>query len=244
MERKNQHDTQELGFLTTCRKNGLVVEDEKMLRLSRYAGCLMKWNQKINLISRKDEENLWQNHILQSISPLFKIFLNSGLRVLDLGTGGGLPGIPWSILFDECEFLLLDATKKKVEAVAQMIEYLAIRNAHTVWGRAEDMGHQHNFKKTFDVVVSRAVAPLRDLIDWSAPFLISRASLHVGEKPDQLKLHIRSGSLLAFKGGDIDKEISSAKLKHPTLTMKAINLSFNGSESLPFVDKKLVIVEF
>ena len=108
-----------IWFRTVCRRNGLEPTDDQLAQLAEYARRLLEWNRKINLISRKDEENIWQSHLLHSISLLMRVDFPLGARILDLGTGGGLPGIPIRILRSDLSFVLLDATKKKVEAVAE-----------------------------------------------------------------------------------------------------------------------------
>src|SRR5512140_2094922 len=111
-----------IWFHNICRKNGLNPTDGQIRLLEQYVSYLLEWNQKINLISRKDEEQVWQNHILHSAAPLFKVKLDPNPRIMDLGTGGGLPGIPLKILVPESEFLLVDSTRKKTVAVQDMIE--------------------------------------------------------------------------------------------------------------------------
>src|SRR5512147_380996 len=100
----------------TLRENGLNLEDGRGELLERYVALLLEWNGKINLISRKGE-NVWESHILHSLAPLMQLKLPPGLRVLDLGTGGGLPGIPMAILHGEMEVTLLDSIGKKIKAV-------------------------------------------------------------------------------------------------------------------------------
>ncbi len=124
---------------------------------------MLEWNKKINIISRKDEENVWTYHILHSISPLFKIEIKQNSAIVDIGTGGGLPGIPIKILRPDISMLCIDSTGKKINAVSQMITDLKLNNIHALWGRAEEIGSQPEYAGKFDVVIARAVAPLKDL---------------------------------------------------------------------------------
>lgn len=234
----------EIWIRTICRKNGRSVDDQALSLLSTYTGLLLEWNQKINLISRKDENNVWENHILHSISMLFKVQLAEGSRVLDLGTGGGLPGIPLSILCPSLSFTLLDATQKKVKAVKDMVGRLGIRNVDTSWGRAEDLAGNSMFQKKFDYVVARAVAPLRDLVRWSAPLLSPG-----GSQPHSWSN--RSGpeaspiippALIALKGGLLEKEMRELERGSKNVSVRVHDLVFDGSEHVLASDKKIVIV--
>lgn len=148
---------------------------------------LLEWNKKVNLISRKDEQSLLTKHILHSLSiGLFHSFKPKE-RVLDLGTGGGLPGIPLAIAFPETYFLLIDSIGKKINACADMIQRLGIKNALPQKIRADEL---KNVK--FDVVVSRQVASMPELCAWSRPLLKN------------------GGKLICLKGGDLEEEIGQA----------------------------------
>jgi len=154
-----------------------------------------EWNQKINVISRKDMEHFYEHHVLHSLAIATQFNFPDGYQVMDLGTGGGFPGIPLAIFFPDVHFHLVDSINKKLkvaEAVASKIELKNITVQHV---RAEDTKD-----KKFDVVVSRAVAPLKDLWFWSKPLL--------KKKPvDQPK---KITGLICLKGGDISKEISES----------------------------------
>ena len=244
MEPKDETIPFEPLFRSVCLKNGLSISDGELSRLATYAALLIEWNQKVNLISRKDETQIWQNHLLHSISPLFKLKLASRLKILDLGSGGGLPGIPWGILMPKSNLLLLDSTQKKISADAAIVETLRLQNIQTVWGRAEDLGRKPELSQKFNVVVVRAVAPLRDLIAWAKPFLAP------GSMQDTLEIYgcgtrsLKYPCLLALKGGDLQNEIAVVRRKTGGPQIETINLAFEGSSNFFLSDKKLVIVEF
>lgn len=147
------------------------------------------WNQKINVISRKDIDNLYNNHILHSLAIAKYISFSEGSRVLDLGTGGGFPGIPLAILFPEVEFTLIDGIKKKINVCNEVIGSIRLTNAKAYQRRAEESKEKHHF------VVTRAVAKIDKLIGWSRK-LIS----------NQQKNRVPNG-LIALKGGDIEEEM-------------------------------------
>jgi len=107
-----------------CRDNGLRLEDRQVDLLRRYVDLLRGWNARVNLISRRDEENIWWSHILHSLSFLFFLQPGQGMRLLDLGTGGGLPGIPLAILRNDLHIVLLDSIRKKTAAVQEMAEQM------------------------------------------------------------------------------------------------------------------------
>jgi 16S rRNA (guanine527-N7)-methyltransferase len=163
-----------------------------------------EWNEKINVISRKDMEGLYEKHVLHSLSIAAAFEFEPGMEVLDLGTGGGFPGIPLAIFFPETQFLLADSIGKKlkvVEAIALAVNINNIRIRHT---RVEDIKD-----KKFDTVVSRAVAPLGDLWRWSKPLLKKKKAVAAEESSNTI---IPNG-LICLKGGDLAKEIAESGCK-------------------------------
>lgn len=152
-----------------------------------------EWNERINVISRKDIDMLYEKHVLHSLAlaALFEFAPTS--RILDLGTGGGFPGIPLAILMPDVHFHLVDSIGKKIKVVAAVAEALELHNISWSNQRAETLP-----PNSFDFVVSRAVAPLKDLIRWSRPLV------RKGIQGD-----FRHG-LICLKGGDLSEEISES----------------------------------
>jgi 16S rRNA (guanine527-N7)-methyltransferase len=153
------------------------------------------WNSKINVISRKDEESLYEKHVLHSLSIAASFEFAAGTSVADLGTGGGFPGIPLAIFFPEVKFLLVDSIGKKIKVVDAIATELGLSNVTTMNSRFEEIKG-----KRFDFVVSRAVAPLKDLWKWSKPLLQKKNTATAGQQP----------GLISLKGGDLAQEISDS----------------------------------
>ena len=157
------------------------------------------WNEKINVISRKDIDSLYEKHILHSlaIAAIFDFSQAEGLRILDVGTGGGFPGIPLAIMFPNVSFTLVDSIGKKLKVVNAVSEGIGLKNLVTRHTRMEEIKGE-----SFDFVVSRAVAPIGDLWRWSK-HLLSR----------ERKLAEFKNGMIFLKGGDLAAEISESKLR-------------------------------
>ena len=160
-----------------------------------------EWNQKINVISRKDIDNFYEHHVLHSLSIAARFEFPDGYHVMDLGCGGGFPGIPLAIFFTNVQFYMVDSINKKLKVVEAVASSIGLKNITTQHSRAEDL---QNKKATlpeggFDVIVSRAVAPLKDLWKWSEPLL---------KKVDNKQLP--SNGLICLKGGDLNNEIAES----------------------------------
>lgn len=142
-----------------------------------------EWNAVVNLISRKDFEHFAERHLLHSLSLAFYLKLKPGNRVMDIGTGGGFPGIPLAVMYPEVSFLLVDSIGKKIKVVNAVVERLGLTNVKTLHGRAEEV------KGRYDIAVTRAVAPLSSLVGWCT-------------RP-KLKIN----GLYCLKGGDLREEV-------------------------------------
>jgi 16S rRNA (guanine527-N7)-methyltransferase len=228
---------EELWLYTLCKKNNVFITDIQIRRLYSFKTLLLEWNKKINLISRKNEENIWKGHIALSLSMLFKINFRHGMNILDLGTGGGFPGIPLSILLPECSFTLLDSTQKKILCVQSMTDALQLPNVKTLWGRAEDVNQIHTYHHAFDAVVMRSVSNLSNLLEWGVPFLKQIKGENIGLE----KISIAAPSLITFKGTEIEEEENTAKNNFRSIVLQSIPLTFYGSEEFDNLDKKLIV---
>lgn len=176
------------------------------------------WNSKINVISRKDIDNLYEHHILHSLGIAEVIRFKPGTEVLDLGTGGGFPGIPLAIMFPEVHFHLVDSIGKKIRVCQEVATALGLKNVTTEWNRAE------NVKDKYDFVVSRAVMPLTDLLKIIRKNISPKAQ------------NAMPNGLICLKGGELEHEVMPVK-SHTEI----INLSDYFEEEF-FQSKKVVYV--
>jgi 16S rRNA (guanine527-N7)-methyltransferase len=160
------------------------------------------WNEKINVISRKDIDLLYERHVLHSLSIAKVISFKPNTDILDVGTGGGFPGIPLAILFPECKFTLVDSIGKKIQVVKAVSEELGLKNVEAFHMRAEQL------KSHYDFVISRAVAPALEIINWTKD-LISKNHFH--QKPN---------GWLLLKGGDLKEELGATKKSYKIYPIK------------------------
>ena len=185
----------ELGNITAA--NGLILTDAQLERLSTYAELLCAKNHVVNLISRKDEENILSKHILHSLTLVLPNVtlagIPTGANVFDLGTGGGLPGIPIKIARPDLSIILCDSIAKKIAAVTEMTNSMQLDSCQAITQRGETLAQQKQHRHRYDVVVTRAVAPLEELLRWSHGLLS------------------KGGVLLSLKGGDLTEEIATAR---------------------------------
>ena len=174
-------------------------------QLSALKDLYSSWNEKINVISRKDIDGLYEKHVLHSLSIAAVAGLSPGMEVIDIGTGGGFPGIPLAILFPEVRFLLVDSIAKKLNVVQAVADAIELRNVTTRHIRAEEIKD-----RKFDFAVSRAVAPLKDLWNWSRPLLRNNKALRENEDLQSTGAAIQEPGLICLKGGELSQEIQES----------------------------------
>lgn len=194
--------------------------NEKQLDLyERFEKEFLQWNDKINLISRKDTENLFVHHILHSLAIAKVCKFKPQCNILDIGTGGGFPGLPLAIMFPETKFFLVDSIGKKIKVVQAITEALELKNVKSMQTRAEKV------REKFDFIISRAVTTFEDFIPWT-----------VG-KFSNIRYHNLPNGILYLKGGDLTEELS--KVKKP---YKIFNISDYFEDEF-FETKKVVYIK-
>lgn len=167
--------------------------DQQIKQFEQLEGLYRQWNEKINVISRKDIDQLYIKHVLHSLSITAVNHFEDGMRVVDIGTGGGFPGIPLAIFYPEVEFLLVDSIGKKIKVVQEVAAAIGLKNVRAIHSRVEDIP-----EKDFDFAISRAVAPLKDLWNWAKPIVKKGKSTEL------------ANGLICLKGGDLAQEISES----------------------------------
>lgn len=172
--------------------------DTQLEQLIQLKELYFEWNQKINVISRKDMDNFYLHHVLHSLSIATQFEFQPGSTIMDLGCGGGFPGIPLAILFPETNFLMVDSINKKLKVVNEIADAINLKNITIKHTRVEDIKNQK-----FETVISRAVAPLKDLWRWSKP-LIKKSPMANENTPN---------GLICLKGGDLTLEIQESGCK-------------------------------
>lgn len=150
---------------------GIEVTDPGHARLERFVCCLHEENQRLNLTGARTPAEIWRGHVCDSVALLPWLRSAGARRLLDLGSGGGLPGIPLACACDELQVTVLDATRKKVDAVRRMAEAVGLRSVQAIWGRGEALAHDPVHRERYDVVTARAVAALPVLIEYVAGFI-------------------------------------------------------------------------
>ncbi len=194
---------------------------EQIDLFTKFMPLFMDWNNQINMVSRKDIDNLEVRHVLHSLSIAKFMAFNPGATVMDLGTGGGFPGIPLAILFPETKFVLIDGRGKKIMVVKKVIEELGLKNVEAIHGRAEET------KMQCDFVVTRAVASMDKIFNWTRRHLKNKHT------------HIYPNGIIALKGGNIKAEMKEVSGK-PYWEMVAITDYFKEHE---FSEKKIVYLQ-
>jgi 16S rRNA (guanine527-N7)-methyltransferase len=193
------------------------AESEKLAQLETLYHGYVDWNAKINLVSRSDLDHLYERHLLHSLSLALFFEFKPMTEILDLGTGGGFPGLPLAIWFPQVQFTLVDSIGKKIKVVEDQVQVLGLKNVKALHARAE------NVPGIFDFVVTRAVAPAEELAKWT----MGKFAKHYA--------HELKNGLLMWKGGDLTEELRAVSHLKP----KTFHLRDKMDE--PFFETKQII---
>ncbi|MBQ4916103.1 16S rRNA (guanine(527)-N(7))-methyltransferase RsmG [Maribacter sp. MMG018] len=169
------------------------LSEEQQKQIVLLEELYKDWNQKINVVSRKDIDELYLRHVLHSLGIAMIQQFKAGSKVMDVGTGGGFPGVPLAILFPDVQFTLVDSIGKKIKVVDEVVEGLGLKNVKTINARVEEVPDQ------FDFIVSRAVAVMPTFVHW------------VKGKIKKESAHQRRNGILYLKGGDLEEELKDYK---------------------------------
>jgi 16S rRNA (guanine527-N7)-methyltransferase len=191
------------------------LTEDQITKFKKLESLYQDWNLKINVVSRKDIDELYLRHVLHSLGIAKVMPFNENAKILDVGTGGGFPGIPLAILYPEASFHLVDSIAKKLKVVDEVVEGLGLTNVKTTNSRVEDI------KGTYDFIVSRAVAAMPTFVHWTKG------------KIAKTQNHPLKNGILYLKGGDLSEELKDYK------TVTIYNLSDYFTEDF-FETKKVV----
>jgi 16S rRNA (guanine527-N7)-methyltransferase len=196
------------------------LSSKQIEQFSKLQELYVHWNEQINVISRKDTENFYERHVLHSLGIAKVIQFKKDTKIMDVGTGGGFPGIPLAILFPDCDFLLVDSIGKKIKVVNEVAHELGLKNVTGIHERAEKVAG------SFDFVVSRAVTQMPEFITW------------VKNKVSKTSKNSLPNGILYLKGGDLSEEMKTVKQWSKEYKLKDF---FEGEF---FETKKVVYVKF
>jgi 16S rRNA (guanine527-N7)-methyltransferase len=196
------------------------LSSKQIEQFSKLQELYVHWNEQINVISRKDTDNFYERHVLHSLGIAKVIQFKKDTKIMDVGTGGGFPGIPLAILFPDCDFLLVDSIGKKIKVVNEVAHELGLKNVRGLHERAEKVDG------TFDFVVSRAVTQMPEFITW------------VKKKVSKTSKNSIPNGILYLKGGDLSEEMKTVKQWNKEYKLKDF---FEGEF---FETKKVVYVKF
>ena len=200
----------------------IEISEEKVEKFYLYMKLLIEWNEKINLTAIIKPNEIITKHFVDSLTA--SKWIKNGSKVVDCGTGAGFPGIPLSVLREDCEFVLFDSLNKRVNFLNEVIEKLGLKNVKTIHARAEDLAYEKKYRGNFDVAVSRAVANMSTLLEYLLPFC----------KVD--------GMAICMKGANIEEELKNSKKALEILKGKVEKVD---NFDLPFTDysRNIILVK-
>ncbi len=207
-----------------CRELGISLTEEQIQQFMVYYERLIEVNQVMNLTAITEFEDVMRKHFLDSLALIKAVEIRKEDRVLDLGTGAGFPGIPLKIVYPETEFLLLDSLNKRIKFLNSIIDECRLKKIHAVHGRAEELARRQEYRGTFDLCVSRAVANLSSLSEYCLPYVK------------------KGGCFVSYKSGNVSEELEEAQYAIRELGGKlrqVVSFQLPDSE----IQRSLVVIE-
>ena len=217
--------------IADLKKAGIKASKKEAEKLADYMDGILEWNEKVNLTAITEPDEFVEKHYVDSLAALGVAELQEAKNILDVGTGGGFPGVPLAVMAEEKEFTLLDSLAKRLKIIDELAENIGIANIQTVHGRSEDLGQDKEYREAFDLVLSRAVAEMAVLAEYTLPFAKVGGAVIAyktgGEKLDQeiagaeKAIKVLGGELSRVKAGSGDhvlvviKKVKKTPAKYP-----------------------------
>jgi 16S rRNA (guanine527-N7)-methyltransferase len=206
---------------------GMELSEEQIRQFEAYRAGVLEWNEKVNLTAITDPEEFEMKHFADSVMSAGNYIMKNAQKIIDVGTGGGFPGIPLAILFPDKQFTLMDSLGKRIKIIDQLAKEIGIKNVELVHARAEDLAKKKEYREQYDVCVSRAVANLATLSEYCIPF-VKIGGYFAPYKTAAAEEEIAEGKKALFiLGGHLESvsEFSDAELDHTILWIKKVKMT-------------------
>lgn len=209
-----------------CENEGLNFNEKIYNNFIEYKSLIKEWNEKINLTAITEDEEIIKKHFIDSIKVFKFPYVKEAKKIIDIGTGGGFPGIPMKIMKSDSSIVLLDSLNKRINFLNEVIDKLELEDIKTIHGRAEDFAQKAEYREGFDIAVSRAVANLTVLLEFCLPY-VKVGGYFVALKGPSIEDEIRDAKVaLRVLGGTIEEvievDIADSDLKHNLLVVKKV----------------------
>ena len=214
-------------LLEAVKSLGMELSEEQIRQFEAYRAGVLEWNEKVNLTAITDPEEFEMKHFADSVMSAGNDIVKNAKKIIDVGTGGGFPGIPLAILFPDKQFTLMDSLGKRIKIIDQLAKEIGIKNVELVHARAEDLAKKKEYREQYDVCVSRAVANLATLSEYCIPF-IKIGGYFAPYKTAAAEEEIAEGKKALFiLGGHLESvsEFSDAELDHTILWIKKVKMT-------------------